>query len=201
MSAKVAFAALAACSVVCGCAGVSAWSLNGSHMARVEGAAPPRDPSMTTVVVTRPRSPCDNSDRITIVDETGRFVGEAIAGGRFEVSFAPGAHALYAWDREQVAWVRQRIPLYDNAGGVRLHIVDGGGVATLIVARPTAAKGHGHGCNTLAPISLFLAKPDEIDEVLDETTPLVAVDAPKLDAGEFEQHAAVARYRMRHDDP
>ncbi|MFI5302144.1 MAG: hypothetical protein ACHREM_28975 [Polyangiales bacterium] len=176
--------------LVSGCASVN---VADSHMHLAPGPVS-HDPTMALVVVARPRTPCDNSDRFLIVDDAGRFVGESIAGGRFELEVTPGAHAFYAWDPEQ-KWIVAKFPTYDDAGGVAVT-VEPGASRVVLASRPNVGRLRGRACNTLAPIRLRVADAEEIDGVIESTTLLVTVDAPTFEPGEVERHVERARARM-----
>jgi hypothetical protein len=49
------------------------------------------------VVFLRESNPCDGGDPFRIVDDAGRFLGEAIPNSKFEVRMPPGHHAFFAW--------------------------------------------------------------------------------------------------------
>lgn len=56
---------------------------------------PPADSAL--VVFVRESNPCDGGDPFRVVDDTGRFLGEAIPNSKFEVRMQPGHHAFFAW--------------------------------------------------------------------------------------------------------
>jgi hypothetical protein len=59
-------------------------------------AQPP--PGMASIVFVRPFSSCDTAGYPTVVDENGRFLGNAGPNTTFVVNVPAGRHAFYAWD-------------------------------------------------------------------------------------------------------
>jgi hypothetical protein len=69
-------------------------------------------------------SSCDTSDYPTIVDENGRFVGNAGSNTSFVVRVMSGRHTFYAWPNIDVRTAR--VPNYDPVGALAVDATAGG---------------------------------------------------------------------------
>ena len=105
--------ALAGCSVPC---------IPAMHPA--DGAPRPAGAGEASVVFVRPPSSCDTSDYPTIVDENGRFVGNAGSNASFVVRVPAGRHTFYAWPN--IDFRAARYPDYDPVGAIVVDATAGG---------------------------------------------------------------------------
>jgi hypothetical protein len=142
-------------------------------------ALPAVAPGSASVVFVRPKSPCDTGDYEIIVDEQGRFVGNASPGSQLAVSVQPGTHVFYGWSARDLR-IEGR-PEFNPVAAARVNaIADGPTYVALVVEvrRTTSMR-----CWKYAVVDMYPSGPgrsyfQEIQEWLTSTTPLVA-DPPR----------------------